>query len=74
MNYKMMGRFLAQILFLEGVLMFPAVGISLYCGETMAVKGFLVAIAIALVTALFLFRICRGAPSATPSCRCSTSR
>ena len=64
MNYKMMGRFLAQILFLEGVLMFPAVGISLYCGETMAVKGFLVAIAIALVTALFLFRICRGAPSA----------
>ena len=44
MNYKMMGRFLAQILSLEGVLMLPAVGISLYCGETMAVRGFLIAI------------------------------
>ena len=64
MNYKMMGRFLAQILSLEGVLMLPAVGISLYCGETMAVKGFLIAIAVALATAAILFRICRGAPSA----------
>ena len=64
MNYKMMGRFLAQILSLEGVLMLPAVGISLYCGETMAVKGFLIAIAVALATAVILFRICRGAPSA----------
>ena len=64
MNYKMMGRFLAQILSLEGVLMLPAVGISLYCGETMAVRGFLIAIAVAMATAAILFRICRGAPSA----------
>ncbi len=64
MNYKMMGRFLAQILSLEGVLMLPAVCISLYGGEMMAVRGFLIAIAVAFVTALILFRICRGAPSA----------
>ena len=64
MNYKMMGRFLAQILFIEAFFMLPALGISLYCGETMAVKGFLIAIAVALATAVILFRICRGAPSA----------
>ena len=47
MNYKMMGRFLAQILFLEGVMMLPALGISLYCGADPAVRGFLIAIAVA---------------------------
>ena len=40
MNYKMMGRFWAQILAIEGVFMVPALGISLYCGDAMAVKGF----------------------------------
>ena len=64
MNYKMMGRFLSQILFLEGVLMIPALGISLYCGDSPAVNGFLIAIAVAIVTSVLLFRICRGAPSA----------
>ena len=64
MNYKMMGRFLAQILSLEGALMIPALGISLYCGDSPAAKGFLIAIAVAILTALVLNRICRGAPSA----------
>ena len=64
MNYKMMGRFLAQILSLEGVLMLPAAAISLFCGAMPAVRGFLTAIAVALATAVLLFRICRGAPSA----------
>ena len=64
MNYKMMGRFLAQILSLEGVLMLPALGISMYCGDTPASKGFLIAIAVAVLVSLVLFRICRGAPSA----------
>ena len=41
MNYKMMGRFLAQILAIEGVLMLPALCISLYCGDGGAVQGFL---------------------------------
>ena len=64
MNYKMMGRFLGQILALEGVLMVPALGISLCGGDSPAVKGFLISIAIALAAAAVLFRICRGAPSA----------
>ena len=64
MNYKMMGRFLSQILFLEGVLMLPALGISLYTGAAPAARGFLIAIAVAIVTAAILSRICRGAPSA----------
>ena len=64
MNYKMMGRFLAQILFLEAVFMIPALGISLYCGDGMAVRGFLVAMAVAAGTAGLMYRVCRGAPSA----------
>jgi len=64
MNYKMMGRFLAQILSLEGILMMPALGISLYCGDMPAVRGFLISIAAALAVSTVLFRICRGAPSA----------
>ena len=39
MNYKMMGRFLAQILFLEGLFLLPPLLISLYLGETAAVTG-----------------------------------
>ncbi len=64
MNYKMMGRFLAQILFIEAALMLPALGISLYCGDAMAVRGFLTAIVVGLAAACVLYRICRGAPSA----------
>ena len=64
MNYKMMGRFLAQILFIEAVLMLPALGISLYGGEWMAIKGFAWAIALAVAIAVVLYLLCKGAPSA----------
>lgn len=64
MNYKMMGRFLAQILGIEGVFLLPALCISLCCGDAMAVRGFLVAIAVAAGLALVLSMLCRGAPSA----------
>ncbi len=64
MNYKMMGRFLAQVLFIEAALMIPALGISLYCADAMAVRGFLVAIAAGAGVAGVLYMICRGAPSA----------
>ena len=64
MNYKMMGRFLAQILGIEGVFLLPALCISLCCGDAMAVRGFLVAIAVAAGLALVLRMLCRGAPSA----------
>ena len=60
----MMGRFLSQILFLEGVLMLPPLGISLYCGEMAAVNGFLISIVVALGISVVLFRLCRSAPSA----------
>ena len=64
MNYKMMGRFISQILTIEGVLMLPALGISLYCGDAMAVKGFLMTLLIATVLVAVLNMLCRGAPSA----------
>ncbi len=60
----MMGRFLAQILFLEAFFMLPALCISFSCGEAPAAQGFLTSIALALAVALVLYRICRGAPSA----------
>ena len=64
MNYKMMGRFLAQILFLEAFFMLPALCISLSGGDVPAIRGFLISIVLALAVALVLYRICRGAPSA----------
>ena len=64
MNYKMMGRFLAQILSLEAFFMLPALCISLSGGDVPAIRGFLISIALALAVALVLYRICRGAPSA----------
>ena len=64
MNYKMMGRFLGQILVIEAALMLPALGISLYCKEGMAVKGFLVSIAVAAAMGGVLYLLCKGAPSA----------
>ena len=64
MNYKMMGRFLAQIISLEALFMIPALLISLFCGETMAVYGFLTGIAAAAMISGVLFLLCKGAPSA----------
>ena len=64
MNFKMMGRFIAQILAIEGIFMIPAMIISLCCGDSMAVKGFLLTLALIVVITLMLFLICRGAPSA----------
>lgn len=63
MNYKMMGRFLAQILSIEGIFMIPALLISLFCGTPLAVKGFLVTMAVILALVTVLFLLCRGAPS-----------
>ena len=64
MNYKMMGRFIAQILFIEGILMIPALCISLYCGDAMAVRGFLCSLAVIFVLSGLGYLLCRGAPSA----------
>ena len=59
MNYKMMGRFLAQIIAIEGVFMLPALGISLGYGEWNAVKGFGLTLCIILALGSLLFLLCR---------------
>lgn len=64
MNYKMMGRFVAQILAIEGLFMVPAALISLFCGEHNALLAFLYTLALIALTAGGLFLLCRGAPSA----------
>ena len=64
MNYKMMGRFLAQILFIEAFLMIPALCISLYGGNAMAVRGFVISIVLAALIAGVLHLMCKGAPTA----------
>ena len=64
MNFKMMGRFVAQILAIEGIFMIPALLISLFDGSSMAVTGFLITMLIIAAIVLILTLLCRGAPSA----------
>ena len=64
MNYKMMGRFISQILFLEAFFMIPALLIGLGYREFTAAQSFGITIALILAVALVLYRICKGAPSA----------
>ena len=64
MNYKMMGRFIAQTLLIETAFMIPALIISACYGETMAVQGFLIAAAAMLLTTGALWFICKSAPNA----------
>ena len=59
MNYKMMGRFIAQILSIEGFFMIPALLIGIFCGETAAVQGFLFSLALIALLTVFLFLLCR---------------
>ena len=64
MNYKMIGRFLAQILSIAGLFLIPALLISLFCGETAAVQAFLWTELVILVCVVCLHWLCRGAPIA----------
>ena len=41
MNYKMMGKFISQILFVEAAFMLPALLLSIVYGEQSAVRGFI---------------------------------
>ena len=61
MNYKMMGKFLAQIMALEVVFLIPALGIALGCAETAAIKGILYTIGIIAAISCLLYLLCRGA-------------
>ena len=62
MNYKMIGRFLAQILAIEAIFMIPAMGISAGYGEWNTVLAFAVAMAAALGVAGILYLLCKKAP------------
>ncbi len=64
MNYKMMGRFIAQTLLIEAVFMVPALIISLCYGEPNAVQGYLLTYAVMLPIIGVLFLLCKGAPNA----------
>lgn len=64
MNYKMMGRFIAQILSIEGVFMLPALLISFFSGETGAVRGFIFTLILIAAVVAVLYLLCRNAPSA----------
>ena len=61
MNFKMMGRFIAQIIAIEAAFMLPALGISLYYREAGAAVSFLYTIGIILLLATVLFALCRKA-------------
>ena len=64
MNYKMVGRFLAQILTVEGLFMIPAVIIGYVCGEDNAMQALLWSILIIAVVVAILRLTCRHAASA----------
>jgi len=61
MNFKMIGRFLSQIIAIEAFFMLPALGISFFRGETAATTAFLYTIGICAAVAGLLYLICRGA-------------
>lgn len=64
MNYKMMGRFISHILFVEAFFMLPALLVSLGYREPGAAEAFVVTIALIFAIALVLHQLCKGAPSA----------
>ena len=64
MNYKMMGRFISQILMVEAVFMIPAGIISLCYGEYNAMWSFGAALAVTALVSVILHLLCKGAPSA----------
>ena len=60
MNYKMMGRFIAQILFVEAAFMLPALLISIYDGETKAAWAFVITMLLIFAVSGVLFLLVRG--------------
>ena len=61
MNFKMMGKFLAQIIGIEAAFMLPALFISMGYGEQAAVHGILCTLAIMVILGGVLFLVCRKA-------------
>lgn len=63
MNYKMIGRFLAQILTVEGIFMIPAIVVCLMYNEISALRSFLWTLLIICTVVIVLFLTCRQAKS-----------
>lgn len=63
MNYKMIGRFLAQILAVEGVFMIPAAVISFVNGEIQAFQAFLWTLLAISAAVIVLYLFSRGTKS-----------
>ena len=61
MNYRVMGKFLSQILFVEAVFMVPALLISVYDADVNAIFGFLCSIGIILTASVALHFLCKKA-------------
>ena len=61
MNYKMMGRFLALIMAVEGVFMLPALAISLADGTDHVTRSFLITLGAIVLFAGLLSFFCRKA-------------
>ena len=61
MNFKMIGRFLSQIVAIEAVFLIPALAISASYGEWSSVQAFGYTMAIMLLIAGVLFAACRKA-------------
>ncbi len=59
MNIKMIGRFLGQIVAMEGLFLLPALGISLYYSEWSSVASISISIGIMLAVSLVLWLFCR---------------
>ena len=64
MNYKMMGRFTAQMLLIEGIFLIPALLISLFLGESTAAYGFAVTLRLIALVGGPMYFFCRDAKSA----------
>ena len=60
MNFKMLGRFIAQIVSIEALFMIPALLSSLGYGEMNAVLAFLYTMGIMLVVAGLLYLLCHS--------------
>ena len=59
MNYRMMGRFVAQILAIEAVFMLPAMMISIYDRDERAIFGFAATIGVVFLVVAVLSAVTR---------------
>ena len=64
MNYKMMSKFMCQILIVEGLFMIPAMFVSVGYGEFQTMWSFLASIGICAAVSGILRLFCKGAPGA----------